>query len=121
MSVLLAKVKAVLRRCAAAEETVYESGNLRVDFTAGLAFYRGEALKLKAMEYKLLCCLVRNRGRVVPKEELFTLVWGDGITGDGTLNVHIRRLREQIENDPNHPVLIQTVWGTGYLFEDREV
>ncbi|MEG0379572.1 MAG: helix-turn-helix domain-containing protein, partial [Eubacterium sp.] len=51
------------------------------------------------------------------KHELFKEVWGDVITSDGTLNVHIRHLREQIEADPNHPVLIQTIWGTGYLFE----
>ena len=120
LSVLLAKVKAVLKRCASQGQDLYQNGNLKIDFTAGRAFYRDEPLKMKAMEYKLLCYLVRNRGRIIPKEELFSQVWGDSITGDGTLNVHIRHLREQIEEDPNHPVNIQTVWGTGYLFEEKK-
>ena len=70
------------------------------------------------MEYKLLVYLVRNKNRTIPKEELFRNVWGDSITGDGTLNVHIRRLREKIEKDPNDPQYIKTVWGKGYIFED---
>lgn len=119
LSVLLAKVKAVLKRCTAPEETSFQTGNLRVDFEAGRAFLSGRPLRLKAMEFKLLSYLVRNRGRVISKDELFTQVWGDSITGDGTLNVHIRRLREQVEQNPNHPVYIQTVWGTGYLFEEK--
>jgi two-component system response regulator RegX3 len=121
LSILLAKVKAVLKRFAPTVETEYQSGNIFIDFTAGRVFYHGEPLKLKAMEYKLLCYLVRNRGRVIHKEELFIQVWGDRITGDGTLNVHIRRLREQIEKDPQHPTYIKTVWGMGYLFEDVAV
>lgn len=118
LSVLLAKVRAVLKRCSVPQEAAYQSGRLRIDFAAGRAFLGGEPLRLKAMEFKLLCYLARNRGRIVPKEELFSQVWGDSITGDGTLNVHIRRLREQIEDDPNHPEIIRTVWGTGYLFEE---
>lgn len=124
LSVLLAKVKAVLRRCGAAQEPEiaasgdrFVCGRLTVDFAAGRAFLGGEPLKLKAMEYKLLSYLAGNSGRVIPKEELFSKVWEDRLTGDGTLNVHIRRLREQIEEDPNHPAYIRTVWGRGYLFE----
>ena len=74
-------------------------------------------IKLKAMEYKLLAYLVQNKNRTISKEELFKKVWGDAITGDGTLNVHIRRLREKIEENPNEPKFIKTVWGTGYVFE----
>jgi two-component system response regulator RegX3 len=48
---------------------------------------------------------------------LFEKVWGDAITGDGTLNVHIRKLREKIEDNPNEPRYIKTIWGTGYVFE----
>ncbi|MDR1322613.1 MAG: helix-turn-helix domain-containing protein, partial [Gracilibacteraceae bacterium] len=58
-------------------------------------------------------------GRVVGKEELFREVWGDAVTGDNTLNVHIRRLREKLERDPNEPKYIKTVWGTGYVFEEN--
>ena len=83
-------------------------------------YYEGSEIKLKAMEYKLLLYLAQNRNRNITKEELFNKVWGDAITGDGTLNVHIRRLREKIEVDPNNPQYIKTVWGTGYVFEDKK-
>lgn len=121
LSILLAKVKAVLKRCSKTEEKEkhYRTGNLRVDFTAGRVYLSEKLIKQKALEYKLLCYLIQNRGRVIPKEELFKNVWEDRFTGDGTLNVHIRKLREQIEEDPNHPKKIQTIWGIGYLFEQE--
>lgn len=121
LSVLLAKVRAVLKRRRAVSppaEAAFVSGTLALDFAAGRAAKNGEPLPLKTMEFKLLAYLVHNRGRVIPKEELFRNVWEDAITGDGTLNVHIRRLREKIEDDPNRPVHIKTVWGTGYIFEE---
>jgi two-component system response regulator RegX3 len=60
---------------------------------------------------------VKNPDRVIDKEELFQKVWEDKFTGDGTLNVHIRHLREKLEENPNEPQFIQTVWGTGYIFK----
>jgi two-component system response regulator RegX3 len=71
------------------------------------------------MEYKLLTYLIQHKNRVIPKEELFTGVWGDVFAGDGTLNVHIRHLREKIEQNPNDPQFIRTIWGIGYAFEDK--
>lgn len=118
LSILLAKVKAVLKRYAIQEEATYHSKQFEIDLKANRVIKNGIPLKLKAMEYKLFCYLVYNKGRVISKEELFSNVWGDTFTGDGTLNVHIRHLREQIEEDPNNPVFIQTIWGTGYLFEE---
>lgn len=123
LSVLLAKVKAVLKRRRAAfaaqpVSSVIPCGALVIDFSASRVLKHGVPLPLKSMEYKLLAYLVQNRGRVIPKEELFRHVWEDAITGDGTLNVHIRRLREKIEDDPNRPVHILTVWGKGYRFEE---
>ena len=72
---------------------------------------------MKALEFKLLAYLVENRDRVVGKRELFEKVWEDKFTGDGTLNVHIRRIREVIEPDANDPKYIVTVWGEGYRFD----
>lgn len=118
LSILLAKVKAVLKRYAIQEEATYHSKQFEIDLKANRVIKNGIPLKLKAMEYKLFCYLVYNKGRVISKEELFSNVWGDTFTGDGTLNVHIRHLREQIEEDPNNPIFIQTIWGTGYLFEE---
>ncbi len=76
----------------------------------------GKPVKLTALEYKLLSYLIRNADRVVPKQELFEKVWEDRFTGDGTLNVHIRKIREAIEREPGNPEYIITVWGDGYRF-----
>ncbi|MDR1014108.1 MAG: response regulator transcription factor [Coriobacteriales bacterium] len=119
LSVLLAKVKAVLGRYRApAAAPPLSVGALTVDEDGRSVMLDGARVELKTMEFKLLCHLMRNRGRVIGKEELFRKVWEDSIVGDNTLNVHIRRLREKLERDPNSPRYIRTVWGTGYVFED---
>lgn len=117
LSVLLAKVKAVLKRCKGGDNSNF--GQFKIDLAREKLFKKGgaEEVKLKAMEFKLLVYLVKNKNRILPKEELFENVWNDEITGDGTLNVHIRRLREKIEDNPNEPCFIKTVWGKGYVFE----
>ena len=120
LSVLLAKVKAVLKRCTLTVPESYSNGTLSIDFRTRTVSQNGIPLKLKAQEFKLLSYLIRNKDRVLPKEELFQEVWGDTITSDGTLNVHIRHLREKIEKDPNHPKYIKTIWGVGYLFEEEK-
>lgn len=76
-----------------------------------------QEIPLKAKEFALLKCLYEHRGTIVTKEQLFLSVWGDAFYSDGTLNVHIRRLREKLEEDPSEPKLIKTVWGTGYMLE----
>jgi two-component system response regulator RegX3 len=120
LSVLLAKVKAVLRRYQADEETVFVYENIQIDFENMSVYVNGQKIKLKTLEYKLLAYLVNNRNRTITKEEIFRKVWEDSITGDNTLNVHIRHLREKIEDNPNEPKYIKTVWGTGYVFEVQE-
>ncbi len=117
LPVLLAKVKAVLRRYQGGEDAAFVCDNLRVDFEHTSVYVNGEKLSLKAMEYKLFAYLVKNRNRVVTKDEIFREVWEQAITTDNTLNVHIRHLREKIEDNPNEPQYIKTVWGTGYVFE----
>lgn len=77
---------------------------------------KGNAVKLTALEFKLLVYLIENRNKVISKKQIFENVWQDKFTGDGTLNVHIRKLREAIENNPNDPEYIITVWGDGYKF-----
>ncbi len=119
LSVLLAKVKAVLKRCQSDENSV-TFGQLTIDFDRERVSIAGEEIKLKSLEFKLLAYLVKNRNRTIAKETLFLNVWGESITGDGTLNVHIRRLREKIETNPNNPQFIKTIWGTGYVFEGEQ-
>lgn len=118
LSILLAKVKAMLKRVtpvSAKESMDNEIFQLHPDtFRVTLD---GRDIQLKAREFALLSCLVEHKGTILTKNELFELVWPDGFYSDGTLNVHIRKLREKLEKNPNEPEHIKTVWGTGYIFE----
>ena len=117
LGVLLAKVKAVLKRYGQSRSAdMFDDGRLRVDFGAKTADVQGKAVKLTALEFKLLAFLIKNENKVVSKQELFENVWEDKFTGDGTLNVHVRKIREAIERDPSAPEYIVTVWGDGYKF-----
>ena len=132
LSVLLAKVKVNLKRVAelrAAEQNAADSGaakpaavlsdaagsELALDSATMSAIRRGSRIPLKAKEFALLSCLYEHRNTIVTKEDLFREVWGDAFYTDGTLNVHIRKLREKLEDNPNEPELIKTIWGTGYI------
>ena len=118
LSVLLAKVKAVLKRYQPAPtQDTFTLGNLHIDFAQGTVLVGGQKIELRAMEYKLLSYLAKNKNRTITKEEIFTKVWEDSFVGDNTLNVHIRHLREKIEENPKDPKFIKTAWGTGYVFE----
>lgn len=115
LGVLLAKVRAVLKRYGQSAER-YDDGYLTVDFGSKQVFREGNPVKLTALEFKLLSYLIRNENKVVSKRELFDNVWEDKFTGDGTLNVHIRKIREAVERNPGAPAYIVTVWGDGYKF-----
>ncbi len=116
LSVLLAKVKAVLKRYGTKETKKYADGRLTVDFNARQVLINDAPVKLTSLEFRLLAYLIQNTGRVISKQELFEKVWEDKFTGDGTLNVHIRKIREAIEKEPGNPQYILTVWGDGYRF-----
>ena len=117
LGVLLAKVKATLKRFGKSDNSVYDDGNLRVDYINKEVFVKGKEAKLTSIEFKLLTYLIDNKNRLVSKDEIFDNVWNDKFTLDGTLNVHIRKIREQIEEDPNNPKYITTVWKEGYRFD----
>ncbi|MDR1422330.1 MAG: response regulator transcription factor [Coriobacteriales bacterium] len=119
LAVLLAKVNAVLGRYRSMDTPSTGDDGLVLDVDGQAALLKGQRIELRTMEFKLLRYLVKNKGRVIGKEELFRKVWEDSITGDNTLNVHIRRIREKLEDDPNSPKLIKTVWGNGYVFKDH--
>lgn len=120
LGVLLAKVKAVLKRFGQAEKTEYSDGYLTIDFASKQVKVDGDTVKLTSLEFKLLAYLIENKDKVISKKELFERVWEDKFTGDGTLNVHIRRLREAVEKNPNEPKYILTVWGDGYKFNSQK-
>lgn len=117
LGVLLAKVKVVLKRFGQNAPQEYSDGRLRIDFDLRQVSVDGRLVKLTAMEFRLLAYLAQHENKVISKQELFEKVWENRFTGDGTLNVHIRKIREAIERDPGRPEYILTVWGDGYRFE----
>ena len=121
LGVLLAKVKVVLKRfgsndAPSEKSDIYDDGYLVVDKINKTVTAGGSDKKLTSMEFTLLSYLIDNPNRLVTKKELFDNVWKDKFTSDGTLNVHIRKLREAIEKDPKEPSYITTVWKEGYRF-----
>lgn len=120
LAILLEKVKAVLRRYKTPkpEPNTFILNKIKIDLLSEKVFLDGKEIELTIMESKLLLYLAKNNNRIVTKDELFKNVWEDSITGDNTLNVHIRHLREKIESDPNKPRYIKTVWGVGYIFSE---
>ena len=117
LGVLLAKVKATLKRYSKKENNIYDDGNLKVDYINKEVYVNEKEVKLTSLEFKLLTYLIDNKNRLVTKDEIFDNVWNDKFTLDGTLNVHIRKIREQIEKDPNNPKYITTIWKEGYRFD----
>lgn len=97
----------------------YDDGWLRWDPVADRFWVDGTEARLPAMEHRLLTYLIEHQEQVVTKAALFAHVWGEAITGDGTLTVHVRRLRTRIEPNPASPRYVRTVWGRGYLFADQ--
>lgn len=115
LSVLNAKIKAILKR--QTNKVLNSYGNIRVDENRMAIYINEKEIILKAREFKLFLYLFENKNKIVTKDELFNSVWKDTFFSDGTLNVHIRKIREKIEEDPNNPKYIKTIWGTGYILE----
>ena len=116
---LAARVRSVLRRAATPVigEELLSVGDLRIDAGAREVTKAGERLQLTAREFDLLWFLASNRRRVFSRDQLMDRVWGyEAALDTGTVTVHVRRLREKIEDDPSRPVLLETVWGVGYRF-----
>ena len=119
---LVLRVQSVLRRTAAPLATtaaeVLEDGGLRVDVAAHEVLLRGAPLALTVREYDLLVHLLRHPRRAFSREELLKDVWGWEYADQSTVTVHVRRLREKVEDDPQSPRRIVTVFGVGYRYED---
>ncbi|MFM7451132.1 MAG: response regulator [Actinomycetota bacterium] len=119
---LVARIRAVLRRNSG-ELGVSDSGvmtvaSVRMDIERHQVSVNGIPISLPLKEFELLEFLMRNAGRVLTRGQLMDRVWGSDYVGDTkTLDVHVKRLRAKIENDPANPVLIQTVRGLGYKME----
>lgn len=120
---LLARIKAVLRRQGNGNESTEESGILsvgpiRMDIDKHQVAVNSVIVSLPLKEFELLEFLMRNSGRVLTRNQLIDRVWGSDYFGDTkTLDVHVKRLRSKIEQDPANPVMLQTIRGLGYKLE----
>jgi DNA-binding response OmpR family regulator len=122
---LLARVRAVMRRAytqddaSSADADVLERAHISLDAGRREVRAAGRLVELTAKEFDLLQFLMRNPGRVFSRPQLIDRVWGtDYYVGSRTVDVHVRRLREQVEPEPSDPQYIKTVWGVGYKFAD---
>ncbi len=118
---LVARIRAVLRRqseVAPLADSILIAGPVRIDVERHQVDINNISVALPLKEFELLEFLVRNSGRVLTRAQLIDRVWGSDYFGDTkTLDVHVKRLRAKIEQDPANPVYIQTIRGLGYKFE----
>ena len=120
---LCSRIRALLRRAGVtkpASSEIIQCGDTQIDLLGSRAYLDGRLLDLTGAEYRLLCLLVRNAGRVVTRDTILSELWDDaGNYVDGnTLSVYVRRLREKVEADPSHPLHLLTVRGFGYQWKE---
>lgn len=120
---LCSRIRALLRRAGratAAQGQYLQSGTLKIDLLGSRVTLDGRPLELTSAEYRLLCLLVRNAGRVLTRETILNGLWDDAgdFVDDNTLSVYVRRLREKVEDDPSQPRRLRTVRGFGYQWKE---
>jgi DNA-binding response OmpR family regulator len=116
---LISRIRNVLRR-SGKQQSAIEIENLSVDSVKGVIRKSGEEIFLSALEYRLLLVFLNHRGMVLSRSKLLEEIWdiaGDFVN-DNTLTVYIKRLRDKIEDDPQHPTIIRTIRGLGYKAGD---
>ncbi len=124
---LVARIQALLRRAdmtkASSNRTsFYDDGNLAIDFERQQVYLQGQPVNLSPTEFRLLACLVRNAGRVVPHKTLLTRVWGPEYADETHyVKLYIRYLRQKIEECPRRPKYVLTEWGVGYRFQEPQL
>ncbi len=115
IDIMLAKISGIFRRRYARDELT--DGRIRVNRVSRTVYRDDEPLEMTAKEFDLLVLLMENSGRTLTKEYLFNTIWGsDSFSEQQTLTVHIKWLRQKIEEDPKRPQKILTVWGVGYRY-----
>lgn len=117
---LSARIRAVLRRSRNAdEEDEIVSGRLKIDLRSRRIYKDGKEIEVTHREFSLIKVFVENEGKALSRDDLLNLAWGGEFFGDyKTVDVHVRRLREKIEDDPSRPRYINTVWGFGYRYQE---
>lgn len=116
IDIMLAKIAGIFKRRYAVDELI--DGDIRVNKVSRTVCRNDIPIEMTVKEFDLLVLLIENKGRILTKEYLFNQIWGsDSFSEQQTLTVHIKRLRQKIEDDPKNPKHIQTVWGVGYKYE----
>lgn len=116
IDIMLAKIGGIFKRRYAVDEL--NDGNILVNKISRTAYKNGIPLEMTSKEFDLLVLLMENRGKALSKEYIFNQIWGsDSFSEQQTLTVHIKWLRQKIEDDPKEPKRILTVWGMGYKYE----
>ena len=116
IDIMLAKIGGIFKRRYAVDELT--DGNILVNKISRTAYKNDIPLEMTAKELDLLVLLMENKGKALSKEYIFGRIWGsDSFSEQQTLTVHIKWLRQKIEDDPKNPKRIQTVWGVGYKYE----
>jgi len=120
--ILTAKIRALLRRSdnLSDKDEIITYKNISIDVKKRAVFKDGAECDIRGKMYDLLLYMMKNRGRLLDKDELYDAVWKDAFVEQATLNVHVRWLRERLEEEPNSPKIIKTVWRKGYIFGDDE-
>lgn len=117
IDLLLAKIKGIFKRHY--QSSCIVAGNLKIEKIKKIAYKNDKLLQMTSKEFELLLYLVENKGQTLSKELIFNKIWGfESFSEPQTLTVHIKWLREKIEDDPKKPEHIITVWGKGYRFEE---
>lgn len=121
---LVARVKAMLRRMSnivPAEAEIIKHGDITIDLVRHEVYKNGRLLEMPLKEFELLKMLLLNKGKVLSRELLLDKIWGFDYFGETrTVDVHIRYLRQKIEDDDSNPIYIETIRGIGYRFNDRD-
>ena len=116
IDIMLAKIAGIFKRRYAVDELV--CGDIKINKLSRTVFKNDSPIDMTAKEFDLLLLLAENQGKTLTKEFLFNRIWGsDSFSEQQTLTVHIKWLRQKIEDDPKKPRKIQTVWGVGYQYE----
>ncbi|HKL80311.1 MAG TPA: response regulator transcription factor, partial [Mobilitalea sp.] len=116
IDILLAKIKGIFKR--RYETDILIDDNLKIDIMRRIAYCNSHELDMTAKEFDLLHLLMENKGKTLKKDWIFNRIWGfDSFSEPQTLTVHIKWIRQKIEEDPKNPKRIITVWGVGYRFE----
>jgi len=117
---LVARIKAILRRTNGSfkqQKRILQSGPIRMDLNSNKVFKHDDFIELTPKEFQMIRIFLEHPDTALTRNELLNLVWGEDYVGDPkTVDVHVRKLREKIEDDSSKPLWIETVWGLGYRF-----